>query len=53
VVFIGGSQGKGMFPGCHYLMEDLSPLVLVYGILLIVNGFYQAMLIPWQRHDVI
>jgi hypothetical protein len=39
-------RGKGSFPGCCYLMEDLSSLLPVYGILHIVKGFYQAVLIP-------
>jgi hypothetical protein len=34
-------------------MEDLCTSVPVYEILHIVNGFYQAVLIPWQHHDVI
>jgi hypothetical protein len=30
---------KGSFLGSHYLVEDLSYVVSVYGILHIVNGF--------------
>jgi hypothetical protein len=53
-MIVGGvCRRKGSFPGCRYLMEDLSSLVPVYGILHIVNGFYKAVLIPWQHHDVI
>jgi hypothetical protein len=40
MVVVGGAcQGKGSFPGCRYLMEGLSSLIPIYGILHIVNGF--------------
>jgi hypothetical protein len=54
VVIVGDvCRGKGSFPGCHYLIEDLSSSVPIYGILHIINGFYQVVLILWQRRDVI
>jgi hypothetical protein len=40
VVVVGGAcQGKGSFRGRRYLMEALSSLIPIYGILHIVNGF--------------
>jgi hypothetical protein len=40
VVMVGGVyRGKGSFPKCCYLMEDLSSLVPTYRMLHIVNGF--------------
>jgi hypothetical protein len=40
VVVVGGTgRGKGSFPGRCYLMEGLSSLIHIYGILHIANGF--------------
>jgi hypothetical protein len=39
VVFGGACRGKGSFPGHRYLIEGLSSLIPVHGILHIVNGF--------------
>jgi hypothetical protein len=53
-VIVGGtSRGKGSFPGHSYPVESLSYSIPIYGILHMVHGFYQAVHIPWQRHDII
>jgi hypothetical protein len=44
VVVNGTGQGKGSFPGCHYLVEGLSSLISIYGILHIVIKWF---LIRW------
>jgi hypothetical protein len=46
-------QGKGSFLGHCYRLKALSSLVRVLGISHIKMGSYQAVVTPWQGHDVI
>jgi hypothetical protein len=46
-------RGKGSIPGRCYRLEVLSSLIPVHGISDSKMSFYQAVLTPWQGHDVI
>jgi hypothetical protein len=46
-------RGKGRFSGRCYRLEVLSSLVPVHGISHSKMGSYQAMITPWQGHNVI
>jgi hypothetical protein len=46
-------QGKGSFSGLCYRLEVLSFLVPAHVISHSKMGSYQAVLTPWQGHDVI
>jgi hypothetical protein len=47
------SRGKGSFLGRFYWLEVLSSSIPAHGISHSKMGSYQAMLTPWQGHDVI
>jgi hypothetical protein len=54
VVMVGDvCRVKGSFPGCRYRLEVLSSLVHVHGISHSKMNSYQAVITPWQGHDVI